>query len=112
VRTASTPFGVNGIAQAAALASLDVQDELAERVDAIVAERVRVLAGLRGQGWDVPDSEANFVWLGTGPRTSELAADAVARGLVLRPFAGEGIRITIGEPAANDRVLEVAATWR
>ena len=111
VRTASTPFGVNHLAQVAALASLRVEAELAERVDAIVAERVRVLAGLRDQGWPVPDSQANFVWLPTGAGTSDLAADAVAHGLLVRPFAGEGIRVTVGEPAANDRVLEVAASW-
>jgi len=111
VRTASTPFGVNHLAQVAALASLRVEAELAERVDAIVAERVRVLAGLRDQGWPVPDSQANFVWLPTGAGTSDLAADAVAHGLLVRPFAGEGIRVTVGEPAANDRVLEVAAGW-
>jgi len=112
VRTASTPFGVNHLAQVAALASLEAVDELAERVDAVVAERGRVLAGLRAQGWTVPDSQANFVWLPTGERTTALAADAAGRGLLVRPFAGEGIRITVGEPVANDRVLEVAATWR
>lgn len=112
VRTASTPFGVNHLAQVAALASLAAADELAERVDAVVAERDRVLAGLRRQGWVVPESQANFVWLPTADRTAALAADAAERGLLVRPFAGEGIRITIGEPAANDRVLEVAATWR
>ena len=31
-------------------------------------------------------------------------------GLVVRPFAGDGIRITVGVPEANARVLEVAAT--
>jgi histidinol-phosphate aminotransferase len=112
VRTASTPFGVNHLAQVAALASLQAEAELGERVGAIVAERARVLAGLRSQGWSVPDSQANFVWLSTGGRTADLAADAAAHGLLVRPFAGEGIRITIGEPAANDLVLEVAATWR
>jgi histidinol-phosphate aminotransferase len=71
-----------------------------------------VLAGLRAHGWDVPESQANFVWLATGERTVDLAADAQAHGLLVRPFAGEGIRITVGEPAANDRVLEVAASWR
>ncbi len=112
IRTAATPFGVNHLAEAAALASLDAEPALAERVDAVVAERERVLAGLRDRGWDVPESQANFVWLPTGARTVELAADARTRGLLVRPFAGEGIRITIGEPAANGRVLEVAATWR
>lgn len=112
IRTAATPFGVNHLAEAAALASLEVEPALAERVDAVVAERERVLVGLRAQGWDVPESQANFVWLAVGERTIDLASDSRSHGLLVRPFAGEGIRITIGEPAANDRVLEVAATWR
>ena len=81
-RTASTPFGVNHLAQVAALASLDAEAELAERVDAVVAERGRVLAGLRDQGWEVPghSQAANFVWLATGDRTTVRAADAAAHG--------------------------------
>ncbi|KGM11557.1 histidinol-phosphate transaminase [Cellulomonas carbonis] len=111
IRTASTPFGVNHLAQVGALASLDAEDELLERVDAVVAERTRVLAGLRAQGWTVPESQGNFVWLETGARTTEIAVEAAAAGVLVRPFAGEGIRITIGTPEADDRVLELAAGW-
>jgi histidinol-phosphate aminotransferase len=32
-------------------------------------------------------------------------------GLSVRPFGDEGVRITIGTPVANDRLLEVAAEW-
>lgn len=112
IRLTATPFGVNHLAQVAALAALDAEAELMERVALIVGERDRVLTGLRAQGWTVPDSEANFVWLPTGARSVELAADAGAQGLVLRPFAGEGIRITVGLPEENDRVLAVTASWR
>lgn len=111
VRTASTPFGVNHLAQVAALASLRAEDELLERVDAVVAERGRLLAGLRAQGWSVPDAQGNFVWLPAGPRTVDLAADAVAHGVLVRPFAGEGLRITVGDAAATDRVLDLAHGW-
>ena len=111
VRTASTPFGVNDLAQTAALASLDARDALMERVAAVVAERDRVLAALLAQGWQVPDPQGNFVWLATGPATAELAARAAARGLLVRPFAGEGLRISIGTPAANDAVLALTAEW-
>ncbi len=111
VRTASTPFGVNHLAQVAALASLRAEDELLERVDAVVAERSRLLAGLREQGWPVPDAQGNFVWLPAGARTVDLAADAVRNGVLVRPFAGEGLRITVGDPDANDRVLTLTATW-
>ncbi|HEY3438677.1 MAG TPA: histidinol-phosphate transaminase [Actinotalea sp.] len=111
IRTASTPFGVNHLAQAAALASLDAEAALAERVEAIVAERVRVLDALRDQGHNPPQSEANFVWLATGERTAELARGAADAGVLVRPFAGEGIRVTVGEADANDRFLDLARTW-
>ena len=42
LRAVSLPFGVSGVAQAAALASLEREPELLERVDALVAERDRV----------------------------------------------------------------------
>src|SRR3712207_2450156 len=54
VRACSLPFGVSGVAQAAAVAVLGCGDELSRRVDAIVAERERVVAALSAQGWHVP----------------------------------------------------------
>ena len=111
IRTASTPFGVNHLAQVAALASLDAEAALAERVELIVAERGLLLGGLREQGWKVPDSEANFVWLPTGERTLDLARAAADGGVLVRPFAGEGLRISVGEASANARVLQLAAGW-
>jgi histidinol-phosphate aminotransferase len=110
IRKAIAPFSVTDVAQAAAVASLDAAEALAERVDAIVAERVRVFAALRDQGWDVPDTEANFVWLPLGDDALEFAAscDPVS----VRPFAGDGVRVSIGEPEVNDQFLAVAARWR
>jgi histidinol-phosphate aminotransferase len=110
IRKAIAPFSVTDVAQAAAVASLGVEKELAERVEAIVTERVRVLAALREQGWEVPDSQANFVWLPLGPDALDFAAacDPVS----VRPFAGDGVRVSIGDPDVNDRFLAVAAQWR
>ena len=52
-------------------------------------------------------------WLAAteGERTTELAAACEAAGVVVRPFAGEGARVTIGEPEANDVFLQVAKTF-
>jgi histidinol-phosphate aminotransferase len=112
LRKAAVPFGVSGIAQAAAVASLAAEAELLERVAALVEERTRVQAALREQGWvSVPDSQANFVWLRLGERTTELAAACQAAGVVVRPFAGDGARVTIGEPEANDLFLQVAKAF-
>jgi len=109
IRKALPPFGVSDLAQAAALASLDAADELEERVVALVAERDRVLAALREQGWDVPDSHANFVWLPLGDRSAEFAEHV--RPVAVRPFP-EGVRVSLGDRAANDLFLERAAAFR
>ncbi|RNL77751.1 histidinol-phosphate transaminase [Nocardioides marmorisolisilvae] len=109
VRACSLPFGVSSLAQAAAVASLDAEVELFERVASIVAERDRVVAGLADAGWTVPEAQGNFVWFELGDRTAEFVAAAEEAGIVVRPFAGEGVRVSIGEPDANDVLLKVAA---
>src|SRR5689334_7308501 len=111
VRACALPFGVSSVAQAAAVASLAAEAELMERVEALVAERTRVLEGLAGQGWEVPDAQGNFVWLPLGDRALELAALAEESGITVRPFAGDGVRVSIGEPEGNDVFLDVAARF-
>ena len=68
-------------------------------------------AGLRVAGLRPAQSEANFLWLRLGDATMSFAAACDEAGLSVRPFDGEGVRITIGEPEANARLVEVAATW-
>jgi histidinol-phosphate aminotransferase len=112
LRKTAVPFGVSGLAQAAATASLLAEDELLERVEGLVKERSRVHDALRDQGWSrLPLSEANFVWLRLGERTTEFAAACQAAGVVVRPFGQEGARVTIGESEANDIFLAVAADF-
>ncbi len=112
LRKTATPFGVSSIAEEAAIASLFAEDELLERVATLVAERERVWTALRDQGWVVYRTEANFIWLRLGERTLDFAAACETAGITVRPFAGEGVRITIAETEANDRVIEVARDFR
>ena len=112
LRKAATPFGVTDLAQRAAIASLAAYDELEVRVKELVAERERLVAGLREQGWPVPDAQGNFVWLPLGEEAVPFAQACQARGLTVRPFAGDGVRATVAEPGATDRLLEVTAQWR
>jgi len=111
LRQTAVPFGVSSLAQAAALASLRAEDALLERVAAIVAERNRVEAVLADQGWALPPSQANFVWLRLGEATPGFVAACEAVNLAVRPYAVEGVRITIGEAEANDRFLEVSRAF-
>ncbi|MFT2015459.1 histidinol-phosphate transaminase [Streptomyces sp. 796.1] len=112
LRKTAVPFGVTQVAQEAAIASLRSEDALRERVDALVMERARVYEALVGQGWTVPESHGNFVWLRLGERTADFAAACERAGVVVRPFVGEGVRITIGETEANDIFLAAAESFR
>lgn len=112
LRKTAVPFGVSGVAQHAAVESLSREDALLERVDALVQERARVSAALREHGWSIPHSEANFVWFAMGDETNDFAAACEEAGIVVRPFSGEGCRVTIAETDANDRLIKVAAAWR
>jgi histidinol-phosphate aminotransferase len=111
VRKAMLTFTVNSLAQAAALASLAAEAELLDRVEVVVAERQRVYGELTGQGWTVPPTEANFVWLRLAEDTSDFADACDRAGISVRPFAGEGARVSIGDQLANDAFLEVAAAY-
>lgn len=108
LRTVSTPFGVSSIGQAAALASLekDAESELLERVEQVVAERDRVVTAIKAAGWKVPDAQGNFIWLDLGERALEFSRAAQQAGIMVRPFAGDGVRVTIGEPEANSVFID------
>ncbi|RPF26598.1 histidinol-phosphate transaminase [Georgenia muralis] len=110
-RAASTPFGVNVMGMAAALAGLGAADEVRERVEHVVLERERVLAGLSEQGWHVPDAQGNFVWLPLGRQAGAFADVARQQGVLVRAFAGDGVRVSVGEPEGNDLFLRVAGHW-
>lgn len=102
------PFAVSGVAQAAAIAALkpDAAAQLTERVDGLIAERERVTAALTEAGWPVTPSQGNFVWLAVGDEAVPLFARLEAAGVVVRPFEGEGVRITVGSPAENQAMLD------
>jgi histidinol-phosphate aminotransferase len=111
VRKTMLTFTVNSVAQAAAIASLHAEKELLERVETVVKERDRVRAALRADGWTVPETEANFVWLRLGDHTTPFAQACDAAGISVRPYGDEGARISIGTSAANDAFLAVARAF-
>ncbi|MDI5961949.1 histidinol-phosphate transaminase [Streptomyces sp. SL13] len=112
LRKTAVPFGVSRLAQDAAVASLRAEDALLVRVEALVAERARVSAALTAQGWTVPPSQANFVWLRLGDRTQDFGAACERAGVMVRPYGDEGVRVTIGETEANDLFLRTAEAYR
>ena len=109
-RSTAIPLSVTAHAEEAALASLDAEAELIERVRTIAERRDRLAAALRDAGWRIPDAQGNFVWLPSGTETLEIATAFDAAGLIVRPFAGDGIRISVGEEGSVEKVLRIAAS--
>jgi histidinol-phosphate aminotransferase len=108
VRKTAVPFGVSNIAQVAAVASLEHESELFERVDEVIAERIWFESELAKLGFKLPVSQANFVWLPLGDLTDEFAKRSEGIAVSIRPFPGEGVRISIGERPALERVISLA----
>lgn len=113
IRACVTPFSVSGPAQAGALAALGGQSELLARAADVVAERERLVTALVADAWHVPAAQGNFVWLPVGDQTGALVAHLGAHepAILVRPFAGEGVRITVGAPGENDAVIAALAAW-
>jgi histidinol-phosphate aminotransferase len=106
LRKTQLPFGVSTVAEQAALASLAGRCELMRRVRQIIVERDRICAELRAMGTDFPEPHGNFVWLPLGEVSVSFAEVCERNGVIVRAFAGEGVRVTVGEPPGNDRFLQ------
>jgi histidinol-phosphate aminotransferase len=112
VRRTQVPFSVSALAQRAAVVALGEGAEVARRAALTVAERDRVTERLRALGHDVPGSQSNFVWLPLGGDSGDFALHCADGKVMVRPFLGEGVRVTIGLPEENDALLALAASWR
>lgn len=108
VQAVSIPFGVAGPAQSAAVAALQEKERVLATVRTITAERSRMRQELRALGWDVPSSQANFLWLPEAPHA--LFAHCRDADILVRPFP-EGIRLTVGTPEENDAALAAIASF-
>jgi histidinol-phosphate aminotransferase len=105
IRKVITPFSTSSVAQAAAMAALDATDEMRRRADLVISERTRLLAAVREYVPGVPDSQANFVWLPLGDGSAAFAAACEIERVIVRPFQGDGVRVTIGTADENDAFL-------
>lgn len=109
-RATAIPLSVTAQAEEAALASLDAEDELLARVRVIAERRDGLVAALREAGWVVPEAQGNFVWLATGAETLAIAAAFEDAGLMVRGFAGDGIRVSVGEQESVEKILRIASS--
>jgi histidinol-phosphate aminotransferase len=106
-------YNVDAIAQRIATAALHDQAHARLSWERVRSERARVQRALESLGFKVPSSQSNFL-LATVPAgklglATELQRGLEARGILVRHFAEprleDALRITIGTPEQNDRLL-------
>jgi histidinol-phosphate aminotransferase len=112
LRKVCLAYAVNAVAQHAALAALSLEDDLLRLVSATIAERVRVRDILLAEGWKVPDSQGNFLWLRLGGDAAAFGQWCADAGIAVRTFDGEGVRVSIGAAGDNGAFLAAAGEWR
>jgi len=111
------PFNVSIPAQLAGVAALEDEAHVEKSVSLNEAERARLTAALTTLGYQVLPSVANFVLLKFKDADQAKAADLYlgGQGLILRSVAAYGLsdclRLTIGLPEENDRVIKALSGW-
>ncbi len=103
------PFGLNAVAQAAALAALDDTEYVARVVAETQAGRARLLQIARRHSLEALPSQANFVLIAVGD--SRAVSEALLqRGVIVRPGENLGvpgwIRVSVGTSQELDRFEE------
>ncbi len=111
-----TPFNVTSVGQAAALAALDDDEHVRRSVEANFGERRRLFEELRKLGFSSVLSETNFLFVPIGPSAKALCEALLLEGVIVRPMAWmgfpEAIRISVGSPAENTKLLQGLAAAR
>lgn len=108
-----TPFNVNAVAQAAALASLRHPEAMDKAVTATIAERGRMADELTRRGYEVLPSKGNFLFFDCGRPAVEAADALIDHGAIVKPWKQAGyetfIRVSVGLPSENDQFLAALA---
>ncbi len=106
VQLVRLPYHLSSLTQAAARAALAHGPALLTQVEAIKAERDRIVTGLRDLGLTVPDSDANFVLFGQFRDEKAVWQNLLDRGILVRDVGIPGwLRVTAGTPGETDAFL-------
>jgi histidinol-phosphate aminotransferase len=105
------PFSVNLLAQAAGIAALEDEAFLKKSVAANHEGRLFLYREFERLGLLCIKSHTNFVLVEIGPRAVAIQQRLFEKGVIVRPCAGYDLpnclRITVGTPAQNARLIEV-----
>lgn len=105
LHAAAPPFGLSSVAEAAACAALADSAHTDRIVESVRSGRRHLRTELTRRGIETPPSGGNFVWIPVGDRATALDTACVTHGVSVRAFAGEGVRVTVGDLTAENAVL-------
>lgn len=108
-------FNVNHVAQAAALAALDDEAHLQRYLALNRGERARLASGLRAWGARVAPSQANFLHVDLTEPAAPICQALERAGIIVRALGGgdtPAVRISVGTPEENDRLLAALGPLR
>ncbi|MCW4385777.1 histidinol-phosphate transaminase [Salinibacterium sp. SYSU T00001] len=107
-RTTAIPLSVIEAAQRGALAALDHEPELLERVAMLAGRRDEVWRALEAMNAGVPRPHGNFVWFPAPGATAPVAEIFLKHGIVARALGDDGVRVSIGEAESVEKLLSAA----
>ncbi|TDC43712.1 histidinol-phosphate transaminase [Micromonospora sp. KC213] len=106
VQLVRLPYHLSALTQAAARAVLAHREALLGTVEAIMAQRDRIVTELRARGHRVADSDANFVLFEVGGDQADAWRTLLDAGVLVRDVGLPGwLRVTAGTPAETDAFL-------
>ncbi|MEU0723380.1 histidinol-phosphate transaminase [Streptomyces sp. NPDC006140] len=107
VQLVRLPYHLSAVTQATALAALEHTDTLLGYVEQLKAERDRLVTELRATGYEVVESDANFVQFGRFEDAHTAWQKILDRGVLVRDNGIPGwLRVSAGTPEENDAFLD------
>ncbi|MFJ9794359.1 histidinol-phosphate transaminase [Streptomyces sp. NPDC101145] len=113
VQLVRLPYHLSAVTQATALAALEHTDTLLGYVEHLKAERDRLVTELRATGYEVTESDANFVQFGRFEDAHAMWRTILDHGVLVRDNGVPGwLRVTAGTPQENDAFLDAVRAIR
>jgi histidinol-phosphate aminotransferase len=113
LRLVRLPYHLSTLTQAAAVAAIAHAPSLLATVEAIKAERDRIVAELPGLGLIAVPSDANFVLFGGLDDERRVWADLLDHGVLVRDVGLPGhLRVTAGTPSETSAFLAALGAVR
>ncbi|MFR0352003.1 histidinol-phosphate transaminase [Streptomyces sediminimaris] len=113
VQLVRLPYHLSAVTQATALAALEHTGTLLKYVEQLKSERDRLVSELRATGYEVVESDANFVQFGRFDDSHAAWQRILDQGVLVRDNGIPGwLRVSAGTPQENDAFLDAVRAMK